>query len=104
MNSVVSEASVLPPAPQPQQQEQPRQPPQRQASQQLTSSREPLSQRLTLRQLSSRQQQSPSVGYQGVSQSRRTLHGIKDEYPDVKVEDNGPTDTPLRKQVTQNPG
>ena len=48
--------------------------------------------------------QSPSVGYNGTSDLQRTVKNIMSDYPDVKVRNSGHTGTPLRKQLTQNPG
>ena len=89
LNSVVSEASVLPPPP-PVQPSKPRGLPQPTSSQ--STSRESLEQRSTSRPSSSKQlPQEPTVGYQGTPQSLRTVEDIMDDYPDFKVKNSGPT-------------
>ena len=47
--------------------------------------------------MSSRQQQSSSDWYQGVSQSQRTPNDIMGQYPHVDVTNSVPTGTPLQK-------
>ena len=89
---VVSEASVLPP-PLPPQLSEPTPP-------QQTSSPYSLSQRATSRPQSSRQPQTSTIEYQGVSHPQQTEG---DEYPDVQVKNSGPAGAPLKKQAIQNP-
>ena len=93
----VVEAPVLP-SPPPNQPNKPQELPQPPPSQ--PTSREALAQRAIPKPSSSKQLQTePTIGYQGTPQAQRTVQDIMGDYPDRKVTNSGPTDTPLRKQA-----